>query len=68
MEQQRIEAYKQYMSDSLLLINTFISGLSGGNATLPRYADMFTDEAEQPQQETAEQVYHRFDKLRRKEG
>ena len=69
MEQQRTEAYKNYMSDSLLLINTFISSLSKEDIpTLPRYADMFgnaEDEGAGVQKEDAQQIYHRFDKLRR---
>ena len=62
MENGRTEAYRNYMSDSLVLINTF---LTRGEVTIPRYADMIKDHDDQPQQETAEQVISRFDKLRR---
>lgn len=66
MEQQRTEAYKTYMSDSLLLINTFISSLSKEDIpALPRYADMFEKNDKPENKETADQIYHRFDKLRR---
>lgn len=61
MKEQRIEAYRVYMSDALVLINT---ALSGGKVEIPRYHDMFTDQAQQPT-ETVEQVVARFDKLRR---
>ena len=60
-------AYNNYMSDSLLLINTFIAGLAKSDVTLPRFADMLEDAVDDKAQntETADQVYHRFDKLRR---
>lgn len=61
MKEQRIEAYRVYMSDALVLIST---QLSGGQAEIPRYKDLITDQAQQPD-ETVEQVYARFDKLRR---
>lgn len=60
MEEQRAEAYRNYVSDSLVLINTV---LSRGEVDIPRYADMFTDH----KQETTEEVLSRFDELRRKE-
>ena len=49
------------MSDSLVLINTF---LSRGEVDIPRYADMFVVQDEEPK-ETSKQVISRFDKLRR---
>ena len=61
MEQQRVEAYRNYMSDSFALLNT---ALTRGEIDIPRYADMFGDHAEKPQ-ETAEQVISHFDSLRR---
>lgn len=64
MQEQRIEAYKIYMSDSLVFTNTV---LSGGKVDIPRYKDMFTDNVKPPK-ETAEQVIARFDKLKRKGG
>ena len=57
MEQQRIVAYRNYMSDSLVLINT---ALTRGEVEIPRYADMFDEKAEKPVEETAEQVITRF--------
>ena len=66
MEQQRTEAYKNYMSDSLLLINSFITSLSKEDIpALPRYADMFESDNKPDNTDTADQIYHRFDKLRR---
>ena len=59
MEQQRAEAYRNYMSDSLVLINT---ALSRGEVDIPRYADMFTEQ----KQESSEEIISRFDELRRK--
>ena len=50
------------MSDSLVLINTF---LSRGEVDIPRYADMFVEQDENPQ-ETSQQIISKFDVLRRK--
>lgn len=61
MENERIEAYKIYMSDSLVLINTV---LSRGEVTIPRYADIFEEQAQKPP-ETADEIITRFDNLRR---
>jgi hypothetical protein len=64
VEREKEEAYKIYVSDSLALYSTF---LSKGEAEIPRYVDMFshTKQEDKPQ-ETSEQIYNRFDKLRRK--
>lgn len=51
------------MSDSLVLINTF---LTKGEVNIPRYEDAIRPQAAQPQPETLEQHMSRFDKLRRK--
>ncbi len=60
MKEQRTEAYKIYMSDALVLIYKTLSG-----SEIARYHDLITaDQAQQPT-ETVEQVYARFDKLRR---
>ena len=63
MENERTEAYRNYMSDSLVLINT---ALSRGEVSIPRYADMFVEQVEEPE-ETSKQIISRFDALRRKE-
>ena len=61
MDEQRAEAYKNYMSDSFALLHT---ALTRGEIEIPRYADMFGDHEEKPR-ETAEQVIAHFDDLRR---
>ena len=63
MQDERTEAYKVYMSDALFLINT---ALTHGEIEIPRYVDIFEKQKEEQPTETAEQVYHRFDKLRRR--
>ena len=57
------------MSDSLVFCNTVLSKsfIKDGGSELPRYYDMVSRyKQETEQQETAEQVYSRFDNLRRK--
>ena len=61
MQEQRTEAYRVYMSDALVLIDT---ALARGEVDIPRYADMF-QEKPQENEETADQIISRFDKLRR---
>lgn len=61
VEQQRVEAYRNYMSDSFAILHT---ALTRGTVEVPRYSDLFKEEQDQPQ-ETQDQVVSRFDKLRR---
>lgn len=51
------------MSDSFLLLNKM---LTGGKTDLPRYTDMFVSPGNNEPEETKEEVFSRFDKLRRK--
>lgn len=54
------------MSDLLFLLDTVITR---GEISIPRYANLFTDqETETEPQPTTEQVYAKFDKLRREKG
>ena len=54
------------MSDLLFLLDTAITR---GELQIPRYADLFADhEKEETEQPTKEQVYAKFNKLRREKG
>lgn len=54
------------MSDLLFLLDTVITR---GELQIPRYADLFADqETETEPQPTTEQVYAKFNKLRREKG
>lgn len=61
MESERTEAYRTYMSDAFAFLNT---ALTRGEIEIPRYADIYKPKAPQ-QEETAEQVISRFNKLRK---
>lgn len=64
MEQERAEAYRNYVSDSLALYTRF---LTNGEADIPRYADMLRPATSQENvKDKSEKIISKFDKLRRK--
>ena len=62
-EREQVEAYRIYMSD---LLSVHIKMLCGDDADIPRYYDIVHQKQPQKKSESSEEIFHRFDSLRRK--